>query len=122
MRLETRRLLEEVQDESSESIELPPKLESCTHLRNPMQIMDIATKSIGEHGAGLRSLVSPNTAATSTLVCSALSLPPGSQMAPRQAVGVELYYVVQGTGILAKENNEEVSIARGEAILVDPWR
>ena len=65
----------------------------------------------------LRILASPNIALTSSLYVGYITLPPHSKMMARPSKGVEVYYVLQGTGVLiltttAPHTNKNINTKR----------
>jgi mannose-6-phosphate isomerase-like protein (cupin superfamily) len=72
-----------------------------------------------EHGES-KLLLSPNTAATSSLHVSVVSLKPNTEIPSRHARGVEFYYVLSGSGAFSQQGVVETSkITKGDCFVVD---
>ena len=65
-------------------------------------------------------LVSPDWALSSNLYCDVVTLPPGTELVPKKAEGVEFYYVMKGDGIYVDRNGETYQISAGFGFIVDP--
>jgi mannose-6-phosphate isomerase-like protein (cupin superfamily) len=99
-------------DETSDSM----LLRSPENLKRLLQSKQ-DTSEIGS----VSMIVTPNTAATSSLHVSVLTLPPGTEMASQYAPAVELYYVLSGTGLFSQQGVfETASISKDDAFVVDP--
>lgn len=106
------------------------------NLRKPVSLKDIertpcATGSdaavTGHEDSGCqRILVSPATALTSALSVTVLDIPPGKELALREAQGAECYYVIQGDGVCViggnGRNNENNVVGAGDVLVIDPGR
>jgi mannose-6-phosphate isomerase-like protein (cupin superfamily) len=106
------------------------------NLRKPVALKDIertpcATGSdavaAGHEDAGCqRILVSPATALTSALNVTVLDIPPGKELALREAQGAECYYVIQGDGVCViggnGSSNENSAVGAGDVLVIDPGR
>jgi mannose-6-phosphate isomerase-like protein (cupin superfamily) len=71
------------------------------------------------HGKHLE-LVSPDWAMSSNLYCDVVTLPPGTELVPKNAEGVEFYYVVRGQGIYVDQKGEKHEISADYGFIVDP--
>mmetsp|Transcript_21699 Transcript_21699/g.45648 ORF Transcript_21699/g.45648 Transcript_21699/m.45648 type:complete len:280 (-) Transcript_21699:166-1005(-) len=65
-------------------------------------------------------LVSPDWALSSDLYCDIVRLPPGTELMPNSAPGVEFYYVIEGSGTYVDKNGEKHQISAGFGFIVDP--
>ena len=65
-------------------------------------------------------LLSPDWAMSSNLYCDVVTLPPGTELVPKKAEGVEFYYVIKGDGIYIDRNGETYQISAGFGFIVDP--
>lgn len=94
-----------------------------TPYRKPAAVLD-ATEVIQQSDDGeVRLLLSPNTASTSSLHVSLMSLQPDCEMPSKKARGVEFYYVVSGTGAFSQQGVEETTkISKGDCFVVDSGR
>ena len=129
-----------------------PKLESDTtqlgripftsnpdDLLVPIPAKSLPSKPLSEveefQNATMRVLASPHTAAlTSSLFIGMITLPFGSKMEPRKALGAEIYYVLQGKGRLLQiitsgttedecvEYEHLTKVNPGDTFLVNPNR
>lgn len=91
-----------------------------TPYRSPSPALD-ASEFIQQSADGsVRLLLSPNTAATSTLHVSLVSIVPGREMPSRKARGVEFYYVVAGRGVFSQQGVVETkAVQPGDCFVVD---
>jgi mannose-6-phosphate isomerase-like protein (cupin superfamily) len=71
------------------------------------------------HGS-VREVVSCRTAATQTLHGVTLTIRPGREMSPSRSRGVELYYVLSGSGVVSQQGIVDTSpIRAGDCFVVD---
>eukprot|EP00549_Striatella_unipunctata_P017166 CAMPEP_0118673648 /NCGR_PEP_ID=MMETSP0800-20121206/445_1 /TAXON_ID=210618 ORGANISM="Striatella unipunctata, Strain CCMP2910" /NCGR_SAMPLE_ID=MMETSP0800 /ASSEMBLY_ACC=CAM_ASM_000638 /LENGTH=200 /DNA_ID=CAMNT_0006568747 /DNA_START=247 /DNA_END=849 /DNA_ORIENTATION=- len=104
-------------DSSSDSGVSPMKL-----VLSPQKISELQSMKIsGESGSESRVILSPQTAMTSTLVVTQLTLPVGSEMESRRSDGIELYIVLEGIAMLMNGGDTSVVLSAGEAFIVNPW-
>ena len=71
--------------------------------------------------ASKRIISSPSTSLSSTLHVSVLSLPPNSQMQMQETQGLEVYLVMDGSGLLSVDG-ESVRIFRSCTFSIDPYK
>jgi mannose-6-phosphate isomerase-like protein (cupin superfamily) len=92
-------------------------------LRNaPAQALNVKAIRMGETGAELRRLVSPNSMPTSTLHAALITLHSREKMTPTKSLGVEVYYIISGSGVISKADEEiEFHLSPGDAIAIDPY-
>ena len=65
-------------------------------------------------------MLSPNTASTSSLHVSLMSLQPDCEVFSQKAVGVEFYYVLSGTGCFSQQGVVETTkISKGDCFVAD---
>jgi mannose-6-phosphate isomerase-like protein (cupin superfamily) len=68
----------------------------------------------------VREIVSCRTAATRTLHGVTLTVRPGREMSPSRSRGVELYYVLSGSGVVSQQGIVDTSpIRAGDCFIVD---
>jgi len=91
-----------------------------TPYRSPSPALE-ASEFIQQSADGsVRLLLSPNTAATSTLHVSLVSIVPGREMPSRKSRGVEFYYVVAGRGVFSQQGVVETkAVQPGDCFVVD---
>lgn len=91
-----------------------------TPYRTPTPVLS-ATEVLQKSKDGeVRLLLSPNTASTSSLHISILSLAPESELPSQTAKGVEFYYVISGTGTFSQQGVVETSkLIKGHFFVVD---
>ena len=65
-------------------------------------------------------LISPDWALSSDLYCDIVRLPPGTELMPNIAPGVELYYVLEGSGTYVDQSGGKYQISAGFGFIVDP--
>ena len=69
-----------------------------------------------------RTLVSPDSTITSSLNVDILEIPQGKHLVQNYSIGVECYYVIQGSGICFLNGTDENSMCEGEAFVLEPGK
>ena len=69
-----------------------------------------------------RTLVSPDSAITSSLNVDVIEIPQGKHLVQNYSIGVECYYVIQGSGICFLNGTDEYNMCEGEAFVLDPGK
>lgn len=86
-------------------------------------VLQLETIPIGLNcpNATKRILGSPSLSLTSTLHCCLITIPSNSQLRSREARGVEIYYVLDGSSVLCRDCEEDVRIRKGDTFIVNPF-
>eukprot|EP00957_Ditylum_brightwellii_P119471 9115061-Ditylum_brightwellii.AAC.1 len=86
----------------------------------PVPAFSIKGEPIGGE-AIMRIIADPDTTLTSSLHIGLITLLPGTKMRPRESKGVEVYYILQGTGTLWSDGNDDYCMSNGDVVVVNPW-
>lgn len=91
-----------------------------TPYRKPSPTQKVANYLFQCEDGSVRLLLSPNTAATSYLHVSLLSISPDAEIPSMKAPGVEFYYVMKGYGAFSQQGvTETCDIKEGDFFVVD---
>eukprot|EP00591_Stephanopyxis_turris_P015662 CAMPEP_0195532738 /NCGR_PEP_ID=MMETSP0794_2-20130614/38967_1 /TAXON_ID=515487 /ORGANISM="Stephanopyxis turris, Strain CCMP 815" /LENGTH=244 /DNA_ID=CAMNT_0040665073 /DNA_START=250 /DNA_END=984 /DNA_ORIENTATION=+ len=87
--------------------------------------LDHNVDSSSSCGATMRIIASPDIALTSSLHGVHFTLPPKTRTRPREAKGVEIYYVLHGSGVLMRDggvvDGDSSAVCSGDVTVVNPW-
>lgn len=88
--------------------------------RSPVPAVDASEPILESKYGSVRLLLSPNTAATSSLNISVVTIKPKGEIPSKRAAAVEFYYVLQGSGAFSQQGVIETSaIQEGDCFVVD---
>jgi len=109
---------------SSNDVNSPSALtNNYLHYPTPAQNINYKCLSPEEDlkDATLRTISSPMCSLTSSLHTVVICLPGGSQMRSRESKGLEIYYILEGSGYFMRDNCDEMKVSKGEVFSINPF-